>query len=263
MKNKSGKHLIISGILQILSVLWKLYAALILILSYILFYPIYLLLLTNEKSLPGGFKIIRLHSKVILTLIGVRLRVKFEGKVPDPPFIICPNHTSYLDIILLFSIFKDYFIFIGKRELETDRFFGIFFKKMNILVARDSAMDGMRALNRAAEEMQKGRSVVIFPEGTIPDHAPDLMAFKNGPFKLAIKEKVPVLPVTFLNVYKLLQIGAFLRRRGKPGIARIVVNEAIYTDQFNKNDFITLRDQVYSVIDKTIKEHYVNRRRNS
>lgn len=261
MQNKRLKRLVIRSILQVLSVVWKVYAALILLISYLLFYPLYLILLSNLSTFKMGFRVIQFHSWLILTLIGIRPRIKFESELPQAPFIICPNHTSYLDILLLYRVFKDYFIFIGKRELETDRLFSIFFKKMNILVARDSAMDGMRALNQASMEMKKGTSVVIFPEGTIPDHAPDLMEFKNGPFKLAIKEQVPVVPVTFINVFKLLQIGAFLKRRGKPGIARIVVNKAISTKDFNKNDFITLRDKVYTVIDQTIKEHYANRRK--
>ena len=256
METKSRKRLIIRAFLQVLSVIWKIYSVLILLLTLLLFYPAYMLLLHDDKGLKVGFRLIRFHSGVILTLMGVRPRVKFEGKLPEGPFIICPNHTSYLDILLLYRTFSDYFIFIGKRELETDRIFSIFFRKMNILVKRDNAMDGMRALGKAAEEMRKGSRVVIFPEGTIPDHAPELSEFKNGPFKLAIKEKLPVVPVTFINVYKLLQIGAFLKRRGKPGVAHIVVNECIYTDKMQATEFVTLRDRVYSVIDTTIKEQY-------
>ena len=121
-------------------------------------------------------------------------------------------------------------------------------------------MDGMRALNRSGEEMKKGSSVVIFPEGTIPDHAPDLMPFKNGPFKLAIKEQVPIVPVSFINVYKLLQIGAFLKRRGKPGMARVTVNKPVSTVGMNRDDYLNLRDRVAGIIDGTIKAHYSARR---
>lgn len=252
----SRKQLIISTFLQILSVTWKVYSALILMVTLIIFYPLYLILLNTESGLHPGFKVIRFHSALILTLIGIKPRIKFEGKLPEGPFIICPNHTSYLDILLLYRIFPEYFIFIGKRELETDRIFSIFFKRMNILVKRDNAMDGMRALNQAAEKMKSGISVVIFPEGTIPHCAPELMPFKSGPFKLAIKEKIPIVPVTFLNVFKLLQIGAFLRRRGKPGIAHVVVNNPFYTSDLNKDEFITLRDRVFEKINSTIKEHY-------
>ena len=226
----------------------------------LLFYPVYLLLLNNDKSLKAGFVFIRFHAGLILTLIGVIPRIKYSAKLPDGPFIICPNHTSYLDILILYRVFPAYFIFIGKRELETDRFFSIFFRKMNILVNRDSAMDGMRALNKSAEEMKKGISVVIFPEGTIPDHAPDLMPFKNGPFKLAIKEQVPIVPVSFVNIYKLLQIGAFLKRRGKPGIAHVTVNEPVLTTGMKGGDFLALRDKVAGIIDHTIKAHYADRR---
>jgi 1-acyl-sn-glycerol-3-phosphate acyltransferase len=259
MEIKLRKRLIIRAFLQVLSVIWKIYSVVVLFITLLLFYPIYILLLTSDKLLNTGFKLIRLHSKIILVLIGVRARIKWEGKLPEPPFIICPNHTSYLDIILLYRVFPEYFIFIGKRELETDRLFSIFFKKMNILVKRDSAVDGMRALNKAADEMKKGTSVVIFPEGTIPNNAPDLMPFKSGPFLLAIREEIPIVPITFINVFKLLQIGAFLRRRGKPGLARIVVNEVVETKGLTKKDLIPLRDKVYGVIDNTIKEHYLHR----
>jgi len=243
----------------VISVLWKIYSGIILVLTLLLFYPVYLVLLNNDKTLKAGFKFIRFHAGLILTLIGVRTRIKYVASLPDEPFIICPNHTSYLDILMLYRAFPAYFIFIGKRELESDRFFSIFFRKMNILVNRDSAIDGMRALNRSAEEMKKGSSVVIFPEGTIPDNAPDLMPFKNGPFKLAIKEQVPIVPVSFINIYKLLQIGAFLRRRGKPGIAHITVNEPVYTKGMKGDDYIALRDKVAGIIDHTIKAHYADR----
>ncbi|HAW51742.1 MAG TPA: hypothetical protein DCX54_05345 [Flavobacteriales bacterium] len=247
-------------ILQVISVLWKVYAVIILVLTLLLFYPIYFILLNSDKGLKTGFVVIRFHAGLILALIGVRPRIKYKAPLPNEPFIICPNHTSYLDILILYRVFPSYFIFIGKRELETDRFFAIFFRKMNILVNRDSAMDGMRALNRSAEEMKKGSSVVIFPEGTIPDNAPDLMPFKNGPFKLAIKEQVPIVPVSFINIYKLLQIGAFLRRRGKPGIAHVVVNEPVYTKGMKGDDFLKLRDQVSAIIDHPIKTHYADRK---
>ena len=258
MEIKSRKRLLIRAFLQVISVIWKIYSALILLLTLLLFYPVYILLLQNEKTFKAGFRVIRFHSALILTLIGIRPRVKFEGALPKGGFIICPNHTSYLDILLLYRVFSDYFIFIGKRELETDRTFSIFFKKMNILVKRDSAMDGMRALNRAAHEMAKGTSVVIFPEGTIPEHAPALSPFKNGPFKLAIKEQLPIVPVTFINVYKLLQIGAFLKRRGKPGNAHIVVNKAVYTEGLSQSDVITLRDAVFNTIESTIRANTGN-----
>lgn len=230
-----------------------------LFITLLFFYPLYAILLRFDATLKIGFRLIRFHAWLILTLIGVYTRIKIEGELPEPPYIICPNHTSYLDILLLYRVFSDYFIFIGKRELETDRLFGIFFRKMNILVKRDSGMDGMRAIARSSEEMKQGVNVVIFPEGTIPDHAPDLMPFKSGPFKLALKDNIPIVPVTFINVFKLLQIGAFLRRRGKPGMARIVVNRPVYPAEFSKDDFIPLRDAVFEVIDRTIKTHYANR----
>ena len=39
-------------------------------------------------------------------------------------------------------------------------------------------------------------------------------------------------------------------------MARIVVNEVVETKGMTKKDMIPLRDRVYNIIDKTIKEHY-------
>lgn len=194
----------------------------------------------------------RWQAGFILFMIGIWPRKIMQGELPEGPFIICPNHTSYIDILLLYRIFPRYFVFMGKQELATVPVFNIFFKKMNILVDRNSRMGSVRALWQAGKELDKKRSVVIFPEGTIPYSVPKMKAFKNGPFRLAIEKQLPIVPVTFINNYKLLQIGAFFKQNGRPGIARVVINKAVPTEGMKENDLLTLRNTVYQEIDETI-----------
>ncbi len=238
--------------------LWKVYGGLVLGIVIALFYPVHLVLLSHRPWFPIAFRLMRFQSFLILTLIGIVSRVKYEGKLPNGPFIICPNHTSYIDILVMYRIFKRYFVFMGKMELAEMPLLNLFFKRMNVLVDRDSKMAAVRALQATSEEIDKGHSVVIFPEGTIPNTTPKMKSFKNGPFKLAIQKQVPIVPVTFLNNYKLLQIGAFFRQNGRPGIARVVVNKTISTKGMNDQDLIPLRQQVFDVIEKT-QDHYENR----
>src|SRR5690606_24074212 len=116
-----------------------------------LLYPASYILLTNEKYFPKGFSIIRLHAKLILFLSGIRRKVIFKYELPPPPYIICSNHSSYLDIFLTYAIIPDYFVSMGKNELGSVPLFNIFFKKLNILVDRKNVKTAHKALLRAGE----------------------------------------------------------------------------------------------------------------
>lgn len=214
----------------------------------IILYPASYILLTKEKYFPLGFSIIRLHAKLILFLTGIRKKVIYKSELPPPPYIICSNHSSYLDIFLSYVIFPDYFVSMGKKELGSVPLFNIFFKKLNILVDRKNVKSAHKALLRAGEEIRKGHGILLFPEGTIPKSAPQMKAFKNGAFRLAIEEKVPLIPVSFKNNFKLLQDSMHFGSRARPGLALVVIHEAVYTKGLNDSDLVPLREEVKNII---------------
>lgn len=243
-------------ILRIFSILWKIYFILVLVVILLGLYPFYYVFLNNEKYFERGFRLMRFQARFMLFLVGIYPKIDNSAlKKIDGPFIICPNHTSYLDILLLYRLFPDYFIFMGKQELKDVPIFNIFFKKMNILVDRKSVTGSVRALGEAEQEIDRNRNVVIFPEGTIPHLAPKMKKFKNGPFKLAIKKQVPIVPVTFVNNYLFLQDGAFFKRNGRPGVPKIVVHAAIETKGMTEANLVSLRDQVFNTIQKPLLEN--------
>ncbi len=89
-------------------------------------------------------------------------------------------------------------------------------------------------------ELDKGHSILIYPEATISSFG-KLLPFKNGAFKLAIEKQVPIIPVTFLNSWKFLQNGGFLKAHGKPGICRVVVHKPISTVGMTEKDLLSLK----------------------
>src|SRR5690554_5334498 len=102
----------------ILGLIWKIYLLIVVIITILVLYPFYLVLLKKEKYFQRGFQFLRFQAKVILFLGGIR--VKVEGKVhydKHESYIICPNHTSYLDILMLYAVLPKYFVFLGKKEL--------------------------------------------------------------------------------------------------------------------------------------------------
>ena len=186
-------------------------------------------------------------------IVGIFMQVKNKHYIKkDTTYVITPNHSSYLDIVILYQTFTQYFVFMGKKELASIPVFNIFFKKMNITVNRSKASSGKKAMDRCANELDKGHSVVIFPEGTIGDDVPKMLRFKNGAFKLAIEKQVPVLPITFLTNYKRLEMGGLFSGKAGPGIAKAIIHEPIPTIGMTQKDLSALSDKVFNVINNEL-----------
>ena len=136
--------------------------------------------------------------------------------------------------------------------------FGNFFKDMDIAVNRNSRIASYKAFLRAGTDIEKGRSVVMFPEGTIAPDAPIMKRFKNGPFKLAIEKQTPIVPIIFLTNYKRLPSKNNFYKYGGPGIAKIVIHNPINTEGMVNDDVDSLKKQVRSIISNTIAEYENN-----
>jgi 1-acyl-sn-glycerol-3-phosphate acyltransferase len=233
----------------VLQLVWKIYLFLVVLISLILLYPLYLIFLKVDRLLPYGFVITRFQARLILFFSGISYQV--EGSIPrdnDVSYIICPNHTSFVDILVLYAIFPNYFIFLGKKELGKVPLFNIFFKKLNILVDRQNPKGAHEAMLKASSRLDSGTNVVIFPEGTISKLAPKLRPFKNGAFKIASQQNMPIIPVSFLNNHLILEDSMKFGAISKPGKAKVVIHEPIYPDPNSANDLLTLRDKCREAI---------------
>ena len=245
-----------STILYALRVLWRLYFAFIFSAAFLFSYPLFFVLLSNRDWYKYAFKLKRFLALFTVALTGVKIVVdKNFDLAPNVPVVICPNHQSMLDIIMVYCLFPHYFVFMGKHQLRKVPLFGIFFRDMDIAVDRSSRMASHRAWLRAAEDIDKHKPVVMFPEGTISAKAPALLAFKNGPFKLAIEKQVPILPVTFINNHELFPETDQTGYDGGPGLAHIVIHKPVYTQGMSDESLVSLRKQVYNTINDTLQEY--------
>jgi 1-acyl-sn-glycerol-3-phosphate acyltransferase len=190
------------------------------------------------------------------TLSGIFYSVRFEEPVDwSRTYIICPNHTSNLDIMPVSLLIKNNFCFMGKHELLDNPLLGIFFRTIDIPVNRDSKMSSYRAFKQTAERLEQGMSVVIFPEGTISKvYPPELQEFKNGPFRLAIELKIPILPISSFDTWKLMWDDGGVYG-SKPGISHIFVHKAIETANMTVEDADLLKDEVHRVMKQKLDEH--------
>jgi len=180
---------------------------------------------------------------------GFLFRFTFEEKLDwSKTYIICANHTSNLDITAIILLAKRNYVFFGKEELLDNFVTGIYFRTIDIPVNRESKISAFRAFKKAEEKLKDGKTVVIFPEGMISEHYPPvLQPFKNGPFRLAIEQGVPILPVTICNNWNLMwddgkQYGT------RPGICDICVHAPIDTASLTTDDADELKNKVYDII---------------
>ena len=159
-------------------------------------------------------------------------------------YIICANHTSLLDISALAILWKRDVSFMGKVELLKNPITSIFFKTIDIPVDRVSKLSSYRAFKMAQKRIEEGRSVIIFPEGGIEGgYPPQLQPFKNGPFRLAIENNVPILPVVIHDLWHLLWDEG--RGGSRPGFCSIEVLSPIETKSLGINDTDALREHVF------------------
>lgn len=143
---------------------------------------------------------------------------------------------------------------MGKAELKDEFVTGIFFKTVDIPVNRESKISSFRAFKQAAERLEDGTTVIIFPEGKIPDdYPPQLHEFKNGPFRLAIELKIPIIPVTITDTWKVMW-DTGLKYGSKPGICNIFVHKPVETAHLDIDNADALRDQVHNIIEQKFNE---------
>ncbi len=237
-----------------LRVLYKLWFALVFFLSLAILYIPFRILLHRPDRYQRAFRLKRCWAYFLQCGSGVFVRVERRGELPLAPYIICCNHSSYLDIIQMYNVVPHYFLFIAKYELLNWPLFNIFFKNMNITVNRSDRSSAAKAFRRAAQSIDRGTSIAMFPEGGIPPYAPRMKPFKDGAFKLAIEKQVPIVPVTFRDHWRLLGEPTELFSRGRPGISRTIIHPVISTKGLTEADLVTLRQQVYNIIEAPLLE---------
>jgi 1-acyl-sn-glycerol-3-phosphate acyltransferase len=223
--------------------------------SFTALYPFIRFALSNPNRYPLAHKIRRFWGKILLTTGFVKItQIVEEPFDTTKPYIICPNHTSQLDIVTLTVKLNQLdFSFMAKKELEEIPVFGIWFRTIDIAVDRKNPRKAAEAYIKTTKFFESGRSLVIFPEGTISNQVPKLIKFKDGPFRLAIEKQIDILPVTIVGNNNILpDQGVF---EGKPGHGYQIIHKPISTKGMTLDNVDELKNQVYNVINNKLAEY--------
>lgn len=222
-------------------------------LVFFLMYPIFYFYTLKESRYPKVGVWRTIWCKIAFTLGFYSYKIEFESDVDfSKPMIVVANHSSYLDIPLMCMVIKGNYHFMGKVELLKNPVLRLFFQTIDVPVDRSNRIAAYRALKKVEENVRSGMSLVLFPEGTMSRTAPVMGEFKAGAFKLALDTKVPILPITFINNYKLLR-NSGLEYGAKPGIMKVFVHKPITDHIENEHqDMEELSKKVFNTLQSKI-----------
>ncbi len=121
--------------------------------------------------------------------------VNGRENIPQGACIVCANHTNILDPVLIAYAFgrKCQLFFMAKAELFKVPIVGSIFKTVGVFPIVRGETD-INSIRTAMKHLKNGDKIMMFPEGTRVKED-DLIAAKSGAVRIAIKMKVPVLPI--------------------------------------------------------------------
>lgn len=226
---------------------YRVWFYLLVALPILLFWPLLLLSCISQNTYPQFYWLARnLWARPIL--YGMFLWPKIiqhTTLVKTQNYMLLANHTSMIDIMLMLHVSPVPFVFVGKAELQKIPLFGFFYKRVCILVDRDSPASRSAVYRAVQNKLKMGLSICIFPEGGVPDPQVVLDRFKDGAFRMAIRHQIPIVPMTFLDTKKRFS-WEFLS--GSPGLLRVKMHPLINTRILGVEDTRTVKHQVRQTI---------------
>jgi 1-acyl-sn-glycerol-3-phosphate acyltransferase len=220
-----------------------------------IYYSLYGILLSLFDRTGGE----RIHRKVavpwakaILWVCGVKVAVRnIEVLDPTRPRVYLSNHQSYFDIFVLLAHLPVHFKFVMKEELMRVPLLGKAMRGAGYIgIDRDDPRKAIQGMNKAAEKVRMGVSVLVFPEGTRSVDG-ELQEFKPGGFHLALKAGCDVVPLAILKTRFIVPKGSLRVQRGT---CSLLIGRPIPTGGFTKKNMPELKARVWEAMLDLMKQ---------
>ena len=118
-------------------------------------------------------------------------------------FVMFPNHQGLFDELVMIDTCDKPITFVIKKEIDKVRPLRRILSVLDVkMIDREDIKQSMKLIINVIQEVRSGRNYVIFAEGTRSRDKNNLLPFKGGSFKSAVKAKAPIVPVAIMDSYK-------------------------------------------------------------
>ncbi len=186
--------------------------------------------------------------------ISGNLDIQVFGRAHIPAedgYIFYPNHQGIFDGFAMIEACGKPICPVMKQELMRIPGVKQIFMCMNALpMDRNDAKQSLRVINEVSRRAAQGENWIIFPEGTRSKNGNQLLDFKGGSFKAAVKAKCPIVPVALIDAYKPFD-------KNVPGHITVQVHilEPIPYEAYCSMKTAEIADLVKGRIEETIAAH--------
>lgn len=246
-------------LLKPLQWLYCIYALLLFIGIMLLLFP-FMLLASLFGRIRGGnmiYRLCMLWGDIWFFLVFIFHRNYYEQVADkDKQYIFVANHISYLDAPIIVKAIRRPIRALGKTEMGAVPVFGFIYKYAVVRVDRSDAVNRARSVRNMKSVLKKGISLIVFPEGTFNMTPHPLKDFYDGAFRVAIEAQTPIKPILFLDGYDRMHYKSLFSLN--PGRNRVVYLEEVPVEGLTQKDVAMLKQKVYGLMDKKLREYKVS-----
>ena len=205
---------------------------------------------TDKYSEEEMYRHIQYILKLAVKSGNINLKVSGKENIPkENGFLMYGNHQGMFDIIAIAATCDNPLGAVLKKELAEIPFLKQIKEcTKSFPMDREDIKQSMGVILKVIEEVKKGRNYLIFPEGTRSKTGNHLLEFHSGSFKCAVKTKCPIVPVAFIDSFKVLD-----QKGCKPVTVQIHYLKPIMYEEYKDMKTVELANLVKSRIEEVVK----------
>ncbi len=197
----------------------------------------------------------RLYTRGQVALTGSRWRAVVDPAIdPTRPYVFFQNHVNHLDHCTLYCATPHF-----KQGVELEEHFrypvyGQYMRRRGTIAVRRGDPGQLRVLvRRMREELARGSSLLVFPEGTrtLTGHLGEL---QPGLFRVTQQLGAPIVPVTVTGMYRVMRKGSSLIRPGHE--VTVYCDAPIETADLTRRDVPALIERVRAVMQGRLDDYW-------
>ena len=180
------------------------------------------------------------------------LGIKVEGREQldkHQSYVFLANHQGYFDIFLVYGYIGHNFKWMMKEYLRKIPFVGVACAASGQIFVDDTRAGIAKAVERSRKTLQRGMSMVIFPEGT-RTYDGQMAEFKRGAFMLSNEIELPIVPMTINGSFKVFSRKAKSLTRGT---LKLSIHQPIQPEYYKSKPTKVFMKEVWNIINDSLE----------